>query len=191
MLSKVQRLFLNSLLVVRNCPSALMLWDLGMITMSLRILEEKLLFYHHVSSLTSTSLVRQVLKNTRTFQFSILEEGNIKVSRKFEVDDVKSFTKEKWKQFVNCSILQLNRDQLIEEMKSMKKLDYIELSLEDFKLKDYFSELNLDLSCIKFRSRSLTMTSCATHYPSDEKLIKSGFECKNSCGNIDGLIQVL
>ena len=88
---------------------------------------------------------------------------------------------------MDCKILQLNRKQVIDQMKSLKNFDYVELSLEDFKLKDYFGELNLELSHLNFRSRSLTMTSCATHYPSDEKFIKSGFECMNSCGNIDSL----
>ena len=137
--------------------------------------------------LQALHLSDKFLKIHEHFNFPSLRNEISRFLAKFEVVDVKSFTKEKWKQFVNRSILQLNRDQSIEEMKSMKKLDYIELSLEDFKLKDYFSELNLDLSRIKFRSRSLTMTSCATHYPSDDKFIKSMFEYKNSCGNIDGL----
>ena len=146
------------------------------------------MFYHHVASLPRSSLARQVLDVQEQFNFPSLRNDISRFLAKFEVVDVRNFTKEKWRNFVNRNILQLNRDALIDDMKRMKKLDSVELSLEDFKLKDYFSELTLELSRIKFRSRSLTMTSCATHYPSDEKFIKSGFECKNSCGNIDGLI---
>ena len=61
-LCKLQRLFLNSLLGVRNCPSALMLWDLAMLDMPLRVLREKLLLYHHICSLPETSLAFQILE---------------------------------------------------------------------------------------------------------------------------------
>ena len=70
----------------------------------------------------------------------------------------------------------------------MKKLDSIELSLEEFGFKDYFLNLNLELSRIKFCSRSLTMTSCATHYPNSEQFTKSMFECHHKCGNVDSLL---
>ena len=104
-----------------------------------------------------------------------------------EVHDVKCFSKEKWKIFVKDSILKMTRALILEQMKSCKKLDYLNLSLEDFKIKDYFRELNLENARIKFRERSKTMTSCRTHYPSDQDNIKQMSECPNKCGNIDSL----
>ena len=86
------------------------------------------------------------------------------------------------------NICELNRIQLIDEMKMLKKLDYIELSTEEFGIKDYFLNLNLELSRVKFRARSFTMTSCATHYPNNEQFIKSMFECHHKCGNVDSLL---
>ena len=42
-LIKLQNLFLNTLLGVKNCPALYMLWELGMLTVPLRLLKEKLL----------------------------------------------------------------------------------------------------------------------------------------------------
>ena len=54
-------------------------------------------------------------------------------------------------------------------------------------MKDYFHNLNLEFSRIKFRARSLTMTSCSSHYPSDPANIKKLFECDEKCNSIDSL----
>ena len=72
---------------------------------------------------------------------------------KFEVVDVTKFFKEKWKIFVRSSITELNRLRLLDQIKLCKKVDYLSLSCEEFKLKDYFLELTLDESRLFFRSR--------------------------------------
>ena len=59
------------------------------------------------------------------------------------------------------------------------------MSEEVYGLKDYFRNLNLADSRIKFRERVSCMTSCRMHFPSDPANIKALFEC--TCGQIDNL----
>ena len=66
---------------------------------------------------------------------------------------------------------------LLEEMQRYKKVDVLSLSLEDFEMKTYFKSMNIESSRIFFRHRSQTMTSCRTHYRSDERNISEVFNC--------------
>ena len=60
-LIKIQNLFLNVLLGLRNCPAAMMLWDVCLLSIPNRILKEKLMLYHHISCLPQGALASQVL----------------------------------------------------------------------------------------------------------------------------------
>ena len=85
------------------------------------------------------------------------------------------------------SIPELNRNQLLDSIKSYKKLDYLELALEEFEMKDYFLKLDLETSRIKFRVRSQTVSTCSTHYSNEYTNIKSMFECREGCGSVDSI----
>ena len=78
-----------------------------------------------------------------TYNFPSLRQEISLFLNKYEIHDVKQFEKEKWKDFVNRSIRAMNRTFLLERMKDYKKLDEVSLSLEEFEIKQYFKELNL------------------------------------------------
>ena len=164
-----------------------MMWDLGMIEIPLLILKEKLLLYTHIFCLPESSISRRILEVQETHNFPSLRQEIAPFLATYEVSDVKIYSKEKWKGFVQRSIVSMNRKLLLERMKDSKKVDEISMSLEEFELKDYFKKLNLENGRIKFRSRAKTMTSCATHYPGDENHIKNLFQCIHPCGRIDSL----
>ena len=136
LLSKIQRLFLNVLLGVKNCPSSLILWDLGMMDMQIRILREKLILYHHISCLPKTAIAHQIMKTQDRLNFPSLRQEILPFLAKFGVSDVTNFSKQKWQCFVKEAALELNRQKLIENFKSYKKLDFLELSVEEFGIKD-------------------------------------------------------
>ena len=94
LLSKLQRLFLSSLLGVKNCPAVMMLWDLGMISIPMRILKEKLLLYHHIKSLPTGAVARQVIDIQENLNFPSLRNDISFFLAKFCVVDVTEFTKE-------------------------------------------------------------------------------------------------
>ena len=71
--------------------------------------------------------------------------------------------------------------------KEVQKFDNFEISLEEFQMKDYFHQLDLENSRVMFWARSKTMRGCSTHYPSDPENIRSLFECKEGCKSIDSI----
>ena len=96
---------------------------------------------------------------------------------KHEVYDVASYSKSKWTNFVKRKISEDNRAYLLEQAKRYKKLDPLSLACEDYKMKDYFTELNLKDARLKFQIRAQCVKTCRTMYPSDERNIKAQFVC--------------
>ena len=61
--------------------------------------------------------------------------------------------------------------------KRLKKVDYLIVSIEEFKTKDYFLNLPLDLARTKYREVSKCMSTCRSHAPSDLANIKAMYQC--------------
>ena len=156
-----------------------MYWDLGVTVMPLRILKEKLLLYHHISTLPVTTLAHKFLRVQEDLNLPSLKDEIKEFLAEHEVVDVREFSKTKWKDFVQKKILQRNRTFLLEGMKKYKKLDVNSLALEDFGLKDYFINLNLSDSRLKFRVRSNCVNTCQSHFPSNQVFAMNSFKCIN------------
>ena len=178
-LTKLQNLFHNHLLAVQKCPSLMMDWELGTIVMPLRILKEKLLLYKHIAALPISSLAHQFLLVQEELHLPSLKDEVKEFLAEFGVHDVNLFSKKEWRSFVSEKIKTKNRNFLLNGMKTYSKIDHNELALEEFGLKDYFLQLSLPNCRMKFRVRSKTVTSCQTHFPSDQTFIKNSFRCTN------------
>ena len=103
-----------------------------------------------------------------------------------QIVDVTQYSKNNWKAFVKEKIISKNRQSLLEMAKNLKKADYFSLACEDFKIKDYFSELNLDNVRMKFRERSQCIKTCRSHASSDFENMKALYQCYH-CSNQDVL----
>ena len=172
------------LLGVQHCPVSLMMWDLKILSMPLRILKSKLLLYHHISHLSDSDISHRVLVQQQRLQLAGLHEDVSRFLNKYEVVDIKSYSKSEWSRFVNSKIEDENRDSLWERSKYYKKLDYLSLGCEDYEVKPYFHKLNLAQSRIKFWERSKTLKYCRTSHPSEESNLKVSLRCFH-CNEID------
>ena len=83
-------------------------------------------------------------------------------------------------------ILDKNRLFLLDMAKSLKKIDYLSVACEDFGLKDYFSELSLDLARTKFREVTKCMKTCRSHASSDPENLYAMHRCFD-CSSQDTL----
>ena len=179
-LIKLQNLFLNVLLGVRNCPAPLMLWDLKILSMPLQILKAKLILFHHIKTLSERAISYQVLSQQERFNLPSVFDDIQPFLTKYEVIDIKSFSKKEWALFVKKKLDIENREAILEISKKYKKLDHVSLALEKYEVKPYFHNLNLAQSRLKFRERSLTMNYCKLHFPSQKEFLKTAFVC-SSC----------
>ena len=185
-LMRVEQSFYNTLLAIKNCPIMALYWDLGAILMPFKILKEKLLLYWHIRNLPPSSIAYQALIIQERLNLPSLLDEIVHFLNKFEVYDVLQFSKDAWKKLVSKNIVQMNREFIIESSKRYKKLDYVSMGCEDFGLKKYFLDLNLEDGRLKFRERCKTMTTCKTDYPSDMKNVRSLFSCHH-CDEVDSV----
>ena len=164
-----------NILAVQKCPALLMSWDLGSTVMHLRILKEELLLYHHILCLPDSSLAHQFLTLKEKYNFPSLKDKIEDFLAEFEVTDVKRFTKVEWRKYVKEKIHQKNWAFLLEGLAKYSKIDCNEIALEEFGLKEYFKNLDLSESRLKFRIRSKCVSTCQTHYPSNKDYALNSF----------------
>ena len=104
---------------------------------------------------------------------------------KFGVTDITKFTKTQWKMFLKTKIGDMNREYLLDRVKSnYKKLDHKVLESEHFGQKSYLSDLHLDQARLKFRLRSFMTKTIKMNFPSDETYKSQLWKCVH-CDKID------
>ena len=185
-LSKLQNLFLSTLLQVQKAPTFYLHWELGVTLIPLRILKEKLLLYHHISCLPEKLLSLKILKIQEKLKLPSLRGEVESFLNEFEIVDVTAFSKHIWKKYVSEKIAQKNKILLLEMAKKLKKVDYLSKACEEFGLQDYFSNLSLDLARTKFREVTKCMQTCRSHASSDSSNIYAMHRCYD-CSSQDSL----
>ena len=153
--------------------------------MTFRIAQKKLLFLHHLSTMEEDCSAKEVLKVQSRLAFPGLLKECEGYRVMFGVPDIRNYSDLQWKTFVKKKIKDLNRKQLLDWMKSSyKKLDHNIFNKEEFKLKPYLTELQLDTARDKFRLRSFMTKTVKMNFPSDAGYKKDLWKCFH-CPNVD------
>ena len=177
-LDDLQNLFYRVLLQVpAGCPKPIMYWDCGGLTMNNRIMKKKLMFLHHIATLSPDSLAHQVYCVQKKLMLPGLVEECQDVLNKFQIPEITQFSKGQWKHLINQKFAIKNRDELLEKMKRLKKIDSKEMSVEKFELKDYFKSLHLSESRDKFRLRSFMTTTVQTNFSNYKQFSADIWSC--------------
>ena len=142
-LIKIQNLFLNVLLNVQKCPTPMMYWDVGMLTIPMRLLKSKLNLYYHISCLPESALSRRVLEVQQRLHLPGLHEDVAGFLAKHQVHDLRQFNKKSWKSFIKEKINNDNREFVIQWSEKYKKIDSLSLACEEYETKPYLNELKL------------------------------------------------
>ena len=86
---------------------------------------------------------------------------------KLGLTNLEAFSEIEWKKLINEKILEFNKKDLLHKMKTKKKMDEKTLEKEDFEIKTYFSDLNLEQARLKFQIRSSMVRTVKMNYPSE------------------------
>ena len=152
-------------------------FDLSFLTIPHQILQEKLLLFHYISTLTYKAILKKVLQIQQKYDFPGLHREVKAFIIEHEIEDVTKFTKKEWKNLVTRKVHDANRKYLINASRKYKKIDYLDMATEEYKVKEYFTNLDLNRARIKFQERASTMVSCTSHLHNDEKFLKGGYFC--------------
>ena len=181
-LETIQLSFLRSILGVGSgCPTVLLYSETATLLMEFRILQKKLLFLHHLYNLPDTALAREVLAvQSEQGLPGIVDECNSFLA-KFELFDLKQFSKFQFKKIVKQKIKMLNKSKLLEiaRSKQYKKVNFNDLSENDFNLKQYFKSMSIADSRLRFKVESQMVPLVKMNFQSDKQYTKELWVCDN------------
>ena len=187
-LEKLQNEFLRALLSTpKSTPTPSLCWETGTCTMENRILQNKLLFYHHLLNLGEDALAHQVAIIQQKYGYPGLISECVKIADKLNLPDITNgqYSKLQWKRLVKEKIQQKNKDDFLNSIKgSYKKLDFKSLSEEKFEIKSYFKELGMHDARLYFRSRCKMLKSVKMNFKNHPPYLKDQWKC-SGCSMVD------
>ena len=148
-------LFYRSLFRIGNgCPKTNLYWQCASLTVDNIILQKKLLFIYHLANLPQDSLAYEVFSIQETQGlFGLLTENEEHLA-KLSFDSSRQMSKWQFKKLVREYIQKQQREILLNNMKSSKKINFEHCSQEKFERKQYFYEMNVNQIRDRFRISS-------------------------------------
>ena len=187
-LEGLQMNFLRTILGVgKGCPIPLLFSETGTLLMEYRILQSKLVFLHHLEQLPDSSLAKQVYTTQIKHGLPGIAIECQDFFAKFEIVDLKSYSKLQFKRLVKSKVRELNKSKLLElaRVKQYKKVVLDELKLNDFKLKPYFRNLSFKDAKLKFKLVSHMTPTIKMNFQSESKFSEKLWVCE-ACKPVKG-----
>ena len=159
-LEELQSMLLRSILsTAKSTPKALLYWGTGVLPMSYRVEEKKLLFLHQLILLLDSSLAKKFYDAQNKNHFPGLVMECKKLIEKYELDQITVSqplpTKMAWKKSVKEKVKFFCEAELKKEIvEKYSKLENIDTKSEYFEAKEYLKDLNLSEARLKFKLRS-------------------------------------
>ena len=177
-LESLQLDFYRCLLAVGSgCPIPSLYWETGGFMMKYRILQAKLLLLHHIATLPGDSLAREMYEVQKDFRFP----GLLLECEDFLTDEgvlnLENYTPFQWKNLVKTNIYKLNRSEILEQMKPLKKISYKEHISEKCQLQPYMTKLNIAEARLKFKLKTRMTPTVRMNFQSDPEFASKLWTC--------------
>ena len=96
-----------------------------------------------------------------------------------------------WKKLVKSAIVEDNKIYLLEQIQTKySKLDYEQLSGEDYSTKEYLKTMRMSNARLRFRIRTKMVQNVAFNFSSDPQFVNRLWRCVH-CGCMDSISHVL
>ena len=135
--------------------------------MRYRILKRQLLFFHHLATLSPDSLAREIFEVQKEMKIPGLVSECNKILVEAGLIDVDKYSKPRWKSVVNRLCRKLNEDDLLNQIRNYKKLEYSDLKKEHCELKSYMVNLNLHDARMRFKIRAQMTPTIQMNFKND------------------------
>ena len=153
--------------------------------MKYRILMRKLLFLHHVATLPTDSLAREVYEVQEKLDLPGLVQECKEFLVKNGITKVSKYSSQQWKNLVKVKIAEMNKADLVSEMKSSTKMKNIDFDNAKFERQAYLSDLYLHEARMKFKINYFMTSTVKINFPSDEESTNQFWAC-SECDASDG-----
>ena len=183
-LTNLQNIFLRTAFATsHSCPIPILLFDTATLGMKLRIMKRKLMYAFHLEHLPVTSLANQVWILQKTHGLPGLFQEVSEFMVELGLDNLTNYNKQQWKVAVNSAIDERNHNELLNTIKSYKKLSFADLSKETYEIKEYVKSLPLSKARTRMRIRSKMVKTVKFNFQSDPEFARDNWQC--FCGMID------
>ena len=98
------------------------------------------------------------------------------------INNVESYSKNQWKNTVDKLCKRMNEDDLLDQIRKYKKLDFEELKRERCELKNYMDSLNLHSARLRFKIRANMTPTIQMNFKSDPAFKANKWSCLG-CNN--------
>ena len=144
-LESIQNAFFVSLFgTSRGCPIPIFYWDTGLLTVENFIIQKKLLFYHHLLTLNDDTLAKEVLLLQEENELpGLVLECKEHLSQLDITSDPRCYSKLLWTRIIKYNIHKFNRSQLLDRIKTYKKLSFEQFVTEEYGLQSYIKNMNI------------------------------------------------
>ena len=186
LLKSITHSFFRSLFFsAKGTPIVMYYWDTGILLEENFIILKKLLFLHHLATLPSNSLAAEIyqLQKEDSSLPGLVRDCEEYLSSLNISSDPSSFSKYQWRKTVKANLHAKNKNDLLQQINSYKKLDKQKLSEESYGRKSYLSTMTLKQSRTFFASRSMMLSTVQTNFKNDPLFAANNYRCE--CGEED------
>ena len=184
MLNSIQNSFFRTLFATcSGCPIPAFYWDTGTLMAENYVILKKLLFFHHLSLLPDDALAKEIFDLQRENCLPGYVSECDDILNGLEIGDPRFYSKNQWKKLVKEKVHDKNKSDLLNMVKTYKKLDYDQLKEEDYGLKSYLKNMNMNQARTCFAVRSKTLRTVQMNFKNKPEYMYNLWKC--ICGDDD------
>ena len=182
LLDKVSLRYLRLVLSVgTGCPIPILFTETNTLLMSNRIWLSKLRFIRHVLTLPVGSLARDIAEKQIVHRIGLIQEVEPLLIEMgiSEINSIQHYSKYQWRNMTRKFIFNKNHSDLVSmcEKKNYSKINTEAIRNKPIKVSEYFRDLSVDDSRLKFKLLSRMTPSVASNWSSSKKFRERGLLC--------------
>ena len=145
---------------------------------------KKLMFLHHLSQLSDVTLAKQIynIQKEKSLPGLVEECSNILSTMGIQ-HEPSLYTKVQWKRMIYSKVHEKNKDDILTQIKSYKKLVHEKILCEEYGEKSYLKTMNVKNARTFFAYRAQTLSTAQMNFKHKPEYVLNKWKC--SCGEDD------
>ena len=145
--------------------------------MKFRILSKKLLFLRHLSTLPENSLAAKVFKVQDRLKLPGLAKECEEFLIRFRISNVSSYSKQQWKIFVKRQVWQMNKEEILQNMRTYKKIDYKHFETRSLEPQPYLKSMSTANARLRFKIWARMTPTVRMNFRNNREYRCKGWAC--------------
>ena len=177
-LTNLNNRFLKSIMGVGKygCPLPSLYLETGSWTIQNRILLKKVLFFHHLATLPTSSLGSECFQVQRRGLPGIVTEC-LELFKKWNIKNVESYSKWSWRRRMKSLLAKKNYEDILEWGREYKKINLESYDRQEFTMKEYLKTLNLKNARMIFRRNCGMIQTVRSNFKNDKRYKSEKYLC--------------